>query len=145
MADWWQKSQWVAEAWGGTILLLPWGLLILRWRLWTHYYHKVLCRMGQIERAPARPHLLIISHNLQRKSLQFLCQKCHTPWRWNLDPNVIWFASPATQWPSYVSPDVRCHHQGPSQLATFLGEDAAWRSGKVTLHPLTQMAEPCRT
>ena len=25
------------EAWGGAILLLPWGLLILRWQLWTCY------------------------------------------------------------------------------------------------------------
>ena len=34
--------------------------------------------------------------------------------------------------------------QGPSQLAGSLGEDAAWRSGKGTQHPPTQMARSCR-
>ena len=40
------------EVRGGAILLLPWGLLILRWQLWTRYYHNMLCRMGKIQRAP---------------------------------------------------------------------------------------------
>ena len=35
--------------------------------------------------------------------------------------------------------------ESPSQLAGSLGEDAAWRSGKGTPHPPTQMAQPCRT
>ena len=36
------------EAWHCAILLLPWGMLILWKRLRTHYYHKMLCHMGQI-------------------------------------------------------------------------------------------------
>ena len=38
------------------------GLLILRWRLWTHFHHRMLCLMGQIQWAPAHPLLLPISH-----------------------------------------------------------------------------------
>ena len=56
----------------------------------------------------------------------------------NLGPNLVWSVSPATQWPSYDLLDVRCHYQGPSQLARSPGEDAAWRSGKGTSHPPTQ-------
>ena len=37
------------EAWGGAILLLPWGLLILRWWLWTHFHNNMPCRMGKIQ------------------------------------------------------------------------------------------------
>ena len=74
------------EAWGGAILLLPWGLFILMWRLWTHYYHKTLCCKGQIPRAPACPHLPLIPHHLQWMSLQFVCQQCHDPCKRNLAP-----------------------------------------------------------
>ena len=70
-------------------------LLILRWRLWTRYYHKMLCRRGQIQQAPAPPHLPLISHHLQRKSLQFVCQECHAACKRNLGPNLIRLASPA--------------------------------------------------
>ena len=31
------------EEWGGAILLLPWGLLILSWGLWTRCHHKTSC------------------------------------------------------------------------------------------------------
>ena len=62
----------------------------------TRYYHKMPCCMGQIQWAPARPHLPLISHYLQRKSLQFMCQECHAPCRRNLGPNLIGLASPAT-------------------------------------------------
>ena len=86
-----------------------------------------------------------LSHHLQRKSFQFIHQEFHAPCKQNLGPNHIWLASPAVQWQRYDSLDVRCHHQGPSQLAGSVGEDAAWRSGKGTLHPPTQMAWPCRT
>ena len=37
----------LGEANGGAILLLRWGLLILRWQLWTRYCHKVPCCMGK--------------------------------------------------------------------------------------------------
>ena len=90
----------------------------------------------QIQRAPARPHLPLISYHLQRMRLQFVRQECHILCTRNLSPNHIWLASPAVQWPSYDLLDVRCHHQGPSQIAGSLGEDAAWRSGKGTQHPL---------
>ena len=56
------------ETWGGAILLLPWGQLILRWRLWTRFHHKMPCRMGQIQWAPAHSHNPLISHYLQGKS-----------------------------------------------------------------------------
>ena len=65
----------------------------------------------------------LISHHLQRKSLQFMCQRCHAPCKQNLGPNLIRFASPPMQWPSYDSLDVQCHHQGP----------------KVTLHLHSQV------
>ena len=97
------------EASGGVILLLPWGLLILRWWLWVRHYHKMPCCMGQIQWAPARPHLPLISHHLQRKSLHSVHQKCHAPCKRNLDPNGIRLALPTTQWPSYDSLDVRCY------------------------------------
>ena len=77
--------------------------------------------MGQIQRAPARPHLPRIYHHLQRKSLQFVCEEFHAPWKRNLGPNLIRLASLATQWPNYDSLDVQCHHQGPSQLQDLLG------------------------
>ena len=32
-------------------------------------------------------------------------------------PKFMWLASPATQWARYDTLDVRCHHQGQSQLA----------------------------
>ena len=34
----------LGEAWGGASLLLPWGLPILRWQLWTRYYRR--CRVS---------------------------------------------------------------------------------------------------
>ena len=82
--------------------------------------------------APACPHLPCISHHLQRMSLQFVHQECHVPCKWNLGLKCIWLASPAAQWPSLDLLNVRCHHQGPSQLAGSLGEDVTWRSGKGT-------------
>ena len=121
------------EASGGATLLLSWGLLILWSRLWTRYYHKMLWCMGQIQRVPARPHLPLISHHLRRKGLQFVRPECHAPCKRNLGSNRIRLASPAAQWSSYDSLDVWCRHQGPSQLAGSLGEDAAWRSGKNVL------------
>ena len=57
------------EDWGGAILLLPWGLISLAGRLWTH---KAPCSMGPIQWAPcpsAHPHLPLISHHFQRKTL----------------------------------------------------------------------------
>ena len=129
--------------------VVPWGQLILGRRLWTRHFHKMpshlLCHMGQVQWAPAHPHLPLISHHLQMKSLQFVCQECHASCKQNLGPNLILFASPATQWPSYDSLDAQCHHQGPSQLAGPVGEDAAWRSGKGTSPPPTQMARTRRT
>ena len=97
------------------------------------------CRMGKIQRSPARPHIPLIFHHLQRKSLQFVCQEGHAPSKRNLGTNLIWLASSATKWPSYCSLDVRSHHQGTSPLAGSLGTDAARRSGKGTPHPPTQM------
>ena len=61
----------------------------------------------------------LISHHLQRKSLQIVCQECHAPCKRNLGPNLIWLALPAMQWPSYDLLDVWCYHQGPSQLAAY--------------------------
>ena len=58
------------EVWGGAILLLLWGLLILGWWLWTRYFHKMLWHMGQIQQDPARPYLPLISHRFQRQSLK---------------------------------------------------------------------------
>ena len=63
------------EAWGGAILLLHQGRLILRWWLWTHCHYKMLCCMGQIEWAPVHPHLPLISHHLQMKRSQFMHQE----------------------------------------------------------------------
>ena len=34
------------EAWGCVILMLPWGLLIIWCRLWTHFHHRMSCPMG---------------------------------------------------------------------------------------------------
>ena len=47
-----------------------------------------MCRVGQIQRAVAHPHPPLISHPLQRKSLQFLCQECHVPCKQKLGPNL---------------------------------------------------------
>ena len=63
--------------------------------------------MGQTQWAPARPHFGPISHHLQRKSLQYVHQERDVPCKRNLGPNLIWYASPATQWPSYDPLDVR--------------------------------------
>ena len=38
----------LGEAWDGAIILLPEGLLFLRWRLWTHYYHKMRVTWGKL-------------------------------------------------------------------------------------------------
>ena len=84
------------EAWGGAILISPWGLLILWCCLWTHFYHKILCCIGQTERAPAHPHLLLISHDLQRNCLQFVCEEPHAPCKANLGPNLTRLSSQAT-------------------------------------------------
>ena len=76
------------EVWGGAVLLLTWGLLILRWWLWTRCYHKMPCGMGQIQWSSAHPHLPLNSHQLQRKSSQFMCQECHAPCKRNLGPTL---------------------------------------------------------
>ena len=82
-------------AWGGAILLSPWELIIIRWQLWTRYCQKMQWSL-------ARPHLPFISQHLLRICLQFVFKECHAPCKWNLGPNFIWFASPATQWPSVL-------------------------------------------
>ena len=43
---------------------------------------------------------------------------------------------------SYDPQDMWYHHQGPSHFARSPGVDRARRSGKDTLHPLSQMARP---
>ena len=43
------------------------------------------------------------------------CQKCHAPCKWNLDPNPLRLASPATQRPSYDSLDVTTNDQVSSE------------------------------
>ena len=60
------------RAWGGAILLLPRGQLILRWRLWTHFHHKMPGQMGQIQWVLVHLHTPLIYHHLHRKSLH-LC------------------------------------------------------------------------
>ena len=55
----------------------------------------------------------------------YIHQERHAPSKWNPGPNLIWFVSPAMQWPSYDLLDVQCHHQGPSQLTRSSGGDAA--------------------
>ena len=52
---------------------------------------------GHIQWVPACPHLPLISHHLQRKSLQFVHQERHAPCKQNLSPVLSWFASPAMQ------------------------------------------------
>ena len=99
--------------------------------------------MRQIQRAPAYPHLGLISHHRKRCTLQFVHQERNSTCRGHLGPNFTWSASPATQWKEYDPLDVRSHHQGPSQLARCPGEDAAWRSGEGPPHSTTQMAWPC--
>ena len=42
-------------AWGGAILLLPWGLLILWLQLWNRFHHKMPCHIGQLQCTPANP------------------------------------------------------------------------------------------
>ena len=61
------------------------GHCLVGW-LWTRYYRKMPCRIGQIQRVPAHPHLQLISNHLQRKSLQFVFQECHVLCKWNLAP-----------------------------------------------------------
>ena len=99
------------EAWVGAILLLPWGLLIHRWQWWTLYYRKMPCHMGQIQWAPARPHLPLHSNHLQRKSLQFVSYECHAPCKRNLGPNIFrpaWHSHlPPTAPPRAPPPDLR--------------------------------------
>ena len=72
----WQSNgrahSWSGESQRGAILLLPWWRLILRWRLWISYYHKMLYHMGQIQLAPVHLHFSFIIHHLQRKGLQFV-------------------------------------------------------------------------
>ena len=60
----------------------------------------------------------------------------------------IWPALPAIRW--YVPRacallDVQCHHQRPSRLERFPGEDAARWSAEGGAHLSTQMVWPCRT
>ena len=96
------------------------------------------CRMGQIHWAPVRHHLPLISHHLERNSLQFVRQDRHAPCERNLGPKFMWLASSATQWPSYDLLDVQhYHHQGPCHPARSPGEDATSRSGKGPPHHRT--------
>ena len=37
------------QVWVGVILLLPEGLLTLKWWLWTPFHHNMPCRMGKIQ------------------------------------------------------------------------------------------------
>ena len=90
--------------------------------------------------SPAHPHLLLVPHHLQRKSLPLVCQECHASYKRNMGPKLLGLAPPATQWPNNDSLDARCHSQWPIQLAEYVGEDAAWWSGKGTPHSQTQMA-----
>ena len=124
------------EAWGDAILLLPRGLFILMWWLWTRFHHKMPCGMGQIQRAPARPHLPLISHHLQ-KILPFVQAKPGP------QPYLNCIVRNAMTDNDLL--DVLCHRQGPSQLASPPGKNVAWWSGKGTLHVPTQKARPCRT
>ena len=95
------------------------------------------CHVAWGKWAPVRPHLPLISHHLQRKSLQFVRQERHATCKRNLGSNFFWLASPSTQWQSYDPQNVRCHYEGPSQLARSPGEDVAWSSGKCAPHPYT--------
>ena len=49
------------------------------------------------------------------------------------------------QWPSCDPLDMQCHHQKRSQLTWSPADDTAWRTGKGTPPPSTQMVWPCRT
>ena len=144
MADQRQRSQWVVRS--------------LRWYTpsvtsGTAYPHIAVVNsfpsqdgaMGQIQWAPARPHLPLISNHIQRKSLQFMRQEHHAPCTRNLGPNLFWFALTAKQWLSYDPLNVQRHHQGLCQLERFPGEDAAWWSGKGTPPPPAQMGRRCKT
>ena len=133
MSDQRQRSQWAGEAWGGAILLLTWGMHILRGRLQTHYNHKMPCRMRQIQRASARPNLPLISHHFKGR-LQFMCQEYHA----SCKRTRVLASSDSHHLIKFAS-------LGRSQLAGSLGEDAAWQSGKGTPHPPAQMARSYRT
>ena len=82
-----RPDQWIVH-----LLQLLQVLLVHRWQLWIHFNRKVPCRMWQIQCVPAHPHFQLISHHLQRKSLER-----HAPSKWSLGPNLIWSASPALQ------------------------------------------------
>ena len=109
--------------------------------LWSRFNHKTPCHMGQ--RVPAHPHLPPISHHLQRKSLQFVCQERHVSCKRNLGPqhyliciacnamtdlwSIRWMGgvitngqvSPQRNDRSMIHPlDGRCHNQWPGQPAT---------------------------
>ena len=77
------------ESWGlFSFLLLPWGLFILRWQLWTRFHEKMPCR------ALAHPYLPLISHHLQRERLKFRapgapCSMQEKPGSW---PHLICIA-----------------------------------------------------
>ena len=58
-----------------------------------------------------------------------------------LHANESWV--PTSFWPGCDLLEMRCHHQGPSQLARSPRHDAAWRSGGASYS--TQMTWPCRT
>ena len=135
------------ETWGGAVLLLPWVLLVGRWRLWTRFHQKMSCRMGANSMSSCRfsPHAHFPT---PLQNLQFVYQEHHSPCKWNLGPKFIWYIfihhlqrNDGVMFGS-VPLDVRCDvkHQGPSQRTRSPAEDVAWRSGEGTPPPSTQMA-----
>ena len=95
-----QRSQWVGRSLKWCHPSVTSGTTYPRVAVVTSFPSQHAVLHGQIQWAPARPHLQLIPQHLHRKSLQPVRQERHASCKRQLDSNLLWFVSPATQWPS---------------------------------------------
>ena len=124
MADYWQRSQWVGRS--------------LKW------WHP------SVTLGTAYPQVVVVNYVLPQEAVLHWANStssCPPSMQAKPGPQVYLtlYRLQRNDWAMISWMDVRRQHQVPSQLAVYVGEDAAWWSGKVTLHPPTLMAWPCRT
>ena len=145
MPDQRQMSRSVGRSWRWHHPSASLGTFYPRWQLQTCFYPKTpWSRVANSMSAwPSSPADHFPSSEEDGSTIRELGAPCCMQEK--PSPKLIWLASPATQWARYDTLDVRCHHQGQSQLAKSSVKDVGWWSGKCTTHPPTKIAQTCRT